>query len=527
MNRPGGSFHPVAIARQAMRRRMAAGTAVELDEAGFTLIELIITVAILPIIVGGIAVALIGVLNLQGGTTNRISDSNDALVSSSVFNKDVQSAQEIQTVTTPACGSTGQQLVGLEWAQNANGTYETVVSYVASAVGTKTSLLRELCTSGASSTPTSSRVLGTNVGTPTVALTPTGFSYKTNQGWTPTQGLYGVTVNINTPGSGAFSYSLSGLPTASSSNGAAPQGGTSPTLPSCNLANEGSGQYAPILCFADFSASGASAATQAAYLKTFTNPSATCTPMQFSIADSPDILQFCLSVSGTAQTVAPQQIPTFDVPGQGDNSEPYLGNNGFYQGIQGYPAISSRPAPNLGNFGGCNGGNGCVTTLTFTNIQVTTATGAPATNWTLVTGDAESTDSNEFNLYTNSSVNWNILPNTPSSFYGDSCYDTADPNNNGLFKYTGPTPTTLNQYVGSPSNAPTSYDTPITINATTPYVQYPTSASSVGCESNVQLDKTGSLMLAAPEPSDSFAAQNVSITMQSGGYQAVFLGVLL
>ena len=70
-------------------------TEAELNDAGFTLIELIITVTILPIVVGAIAVALISVLNLQGGTSNRISDSNDALVNSSVFNKDVESAQEI------------------------------------------------------------------------------------------------------------------------------------------------------------------------------------------------------------------------------------------------------------------------------------------------------------------------------------------------------------------------------------------------------------------------------------------------
>ncbi len=34
-------------------------------------------------------------------------------------------------------------------------------------------------------------------------------------------------------------------------------------------------------------------------------------------------------------------------------------------------------------------------------------------------------------------------------------------------------------------------------------------------------------MLAAPEPNNSSAAQSVSITMQGGGYQAVFLGVLI
>ena len=56
-------------ARPATRLRRAAGHAPpdgrhhprELDDAGFTLIELIITVAIMPIVVGGIAVALISV----------------------------------------------------------------------------------------------------------------------------------------------------------------------------------------------------------------------------------------------------------------------------------------------------------------------------------------------------------------------------------------------------------------------------------------------------------------------------------
>ena len=249
--------------------------------------------------------------------------------------------------------------------------------------------------------------------------------------------------------------------------------------------------------------------------------------MQFSIANSPDILQFCLSVSGTTQTVAPQQVPTFDLPNQGGNSEPYLGNNGFYQGIQGYPAISSRPAPNLGNFAGCNGGNGCTTTLTFTNIEVTTAAGAAATNWTLVTGDAESTDSGEFNLYTNASVPWSILPNSPTSFYGNSCYDTADPSNNGLFSYTGPTPTAANQNttVSNITTKPTTYDTPITVTGS-PSSQFATNVLSVGCQANAQLDKTGALMLTAPEGNSS-TAQNVTITMLSGGYQAVFLGVLL
>ena len=427
---------------------------------------------ILPIVVGGISVALLSVFGLQNQTSNRIGDSNDELVSSAAFNRDVQSAQQIETLTTPACGSTGQQLLGLEWDLNTTTTtYETVVSYVQTTTGTMTSLTRNVCTSGGSATPTYSLVLAHDVGSPTVALDPTAVSYKTNQGWTTTQGLFGVTLNVDAPGSG-FTYALSGLPSAGSSTGST-QTAESQNLPGCNLANPGTGTYASVLCFVDFSS----------FLSTFTSPSATCTEMKFAIADSPDLLQFCLSVSPTnTVTVEPQGIPTYDNVSQGGNSEPYLGNNGFYQGILGEPAISQRPQP----YDGCgtggsnppctfNGGNDALTTLTITKIQVTNVDGEPATGWTLVTGDAESTDSSEWNVYTNTTsptaVDWNILPNSSTSLYGNTCYDTYDPSQSGLFVYNGQIPPT-DATVGNPGNLGanmvgglSSNDTPLTVSA--------------------------------------------------------------
>lgn len=94
MKKHGTARHPVTVAREAMRRRMAATNQRELDDSGFTLIELVITVAILPIVVGGIAVALISVLTLQGNVSKTVGNSNDELVSSLSFNKDVQSANK-------------------------------------------------------------------------------------------------------------------------------------------------------------------------------------------------------------------------------------------------------------------------------------------------------------------------------------------------------------------------------------------------------------------------------------------------
>ena len=47
------------------------------------------------------------------------------------------------------------------------------------------------------------------------------------------------------------------------------------------------------------------------------------------------------------------------------------------------------------------------------------------------------------------------------------------------------------------------------------------------CQANISLNKTGSLMVAAPEPQDRAQPQNVTVTMQGESYQAIFLGVLL
>ena len=168
MRTRGLSMHPVAVARRATRRR-AEGT----DEAGFTLIELVITVVILPIVLGGIAAALLAVFGLQTQTQNRIGDSNDARVGSSTFNKDVQSAEQVTTANfavAPGCGSaTGgpsgsqTQLLGLQWGANsaANGGFQTVVSYVTQQLpGQKgLALIRQECSNGQSTTPTSTTTI--------------------------------------------------------------------------------------------------------------------------------------------------------------------------------------------------------------------------------------------------------------------------------------------------------------------------------------------------------------------------------
>ena len=337
-------------------------------------------------------------------------------------------------------------------------------------------------------------------------MNPTGFM-GANSTWQSTQGLYGVTINITAPscstqGCNNYPYSLSGLPSSSTSTGQASQLQATQNPAGCNLASPGSGTYAPILCFADFSS--------------FTNANSPTCPggvgqqMKLSISDSPDFLQFCVSASPS--NIQPYAIPTYYNPGaNGYNSEAYLGNNGFYTGISGEPALYQLP------------NSGAYSVVTFTNIEVTNAVGEPATGWELVTGDAESTDSGEWISFT-SNLTWSILPNTSSSLYGNSCYDGHDTGDSGLFNWTGPTPPTTTT-VGNAANGP-----PATTNATTLTTptgpNYTTGVSTILCESDQQLNKTGTLMLASPEPA-SLAPQSVTVTMKGAGYQALFLGVLL
>jgi hypothetical protein len=84
----------------------------------------------------------------------------------------------------------------------------------------------------------------------------------------------------------------------------------------------------------------------------------------------------------------------------------------------------------------------------------------------------------------------------------------------------------MNGTVGLPSNGPpaSQYASILNIGSAP---NYNTGANGILCEANQQLNKTGALMLAAPEPNNSSAAQTVTDTLQGEGYQAIFFGVLL
>jgi hypothetical protein len=165
----------------------------------------------------------------------------------------------------------------------------------------------------------------------------------------------------------------------------------------------------------------------------------------------------------------PCPLPTYADPPE---SEAFLGNNGFYTGVPGDPALYENA-------------EGTTASVSITNIQVLDSNGNPATGWELVTGDAESTDGGESITWT-SDQDLNLIPNSPVSAYGNACAD--------------PTPATST----TQANGLTGVGT-----------------TQVECKASVSSDKTGTVMLEAPAPT------TLTADMVGTGLQAIFVGVLL
>jgi len=454
------------------------------NEHGFTLIELLISIVILPLVIGGVAIALVTVLSLQGGVASRISDSADAQTVSANLDQDVQSATFLTTsATATQCGSpaTQTQLLGLEWSLNAlSGAYQNVVSYVTVQSGSRHLLLRLYCASGVSNTPTLTSTVSSDIAAgqipPTVA--PSTSNTSAAAGWTSAQPVTGVTFAITEPGSN-YPYTLVGLPDASVSNN--PAATFSPPPTSCGFSTPGTGLYASSLCFVNLSSYSASLAAAPA-----------CQTITSGVVNTLFTISFCLSVTTTttapAGVVTAAAIPTWLSPPSASESGAFLGNNGFYTGIQGDPALYQTT--------GSTTANPQVTTLNITSIQVADANGDAASTWTLVTGDAESTDDSTGTPA--ESITWTTCP----SVHTACAVSAASPILNLL-------PNSLTSPYGNACGGTTFLSSLLT----------GVGSNLVKCAPTVASVKTGTVMLEAVTPT--------TLTINMVGSQAVFIGLIV
>ena len=532
--------------------RRARGT----DGRGFTLVELLVVVTIIPLIIGALAGGLLEVFSLQSGVANRLGDAADAQVIAATFVKDVQSASSITTnpSTSTQCGA-GTQLLELEWG---NGS---VVSYVEKLQsGTTYSLVRNYCASGPSGTPTTSNALSYDVLPPcpvadsiatctSLKLQPPPVAYDGSTvvdttAATPvtTVGMTSLQFPIVEPKS-SYTYQLSATPAGGAST-AITNLGLPSTGYSCGFALPGTGTFSNTMCFVGFTTSQLQQAESGTCAQT--NPGHQGQDTSVNVPGG-YIMTFCLSLPSSDNlsavttpvgggTCRKQGTNGCDV-GSISNGQGFLGNldtvSGggsvpFYAGIgcpvstpilQNGTVTSSCIQPAI--FQTTNGGTD---TVTLSNIQVFSPQGTSATGYEVITADAETVDpaNGAYLKWTSTSpaskpLPFNLVPNFTSSDLGNACNEV---------------PTT--GYNGQPGYLIENGDTTIQIGGTN-YTGGLTGlgTATVECQSNWQTSypwlRTGTAMIGITPPTVGGSAQPVTISVQlkGEGFNAVAFGLLL
>ncbi len=476
-----------------------AARATSRDERGFTLVELLIVMVLIPIIVGALALSLVSVFSLQSSVSNRLGDSGNSQVVVASYTKDVQMASMITTSASPAvtqCGP-GTQVLGL---QLGTGEY---VSYneVAQSTGALYSLARDECSSAATlSAPSTSQTLAYDLEPPcsitdssgcqSLPVTTRANAVISTASWVSTIGVTSVVFTLSAPKS-AFVYTVAAEPLGADSTNPN-QLGVVGSGDTCDFAQPGTGTYASQLCFFDFS-------------KYFTGgvmpsnlPITEYVPGGYELTAD-------LTVTG-GNTVGAHVFPTYQ--------DAFLGNisNGkpFYTGVgqpPGYQGTTSKSLPAIYQFS-----SGATNTVSLSNINLTTSSGAPVSGYEIVTADAETTDPGEY-ISWSSNLSFNQIPNNPgdptnpSSLEGNAC---STLNNDGSTNYGGG----ITDANGNPLSAPIS------------------NAPTVKCISTIQAStpRTGTLMLEVSPPASGTGANgstSIQATMHGAGLEGVTFGLLL
>jgi prepilin-type N-terminal cleavage/methylation domain-containing protein len=147
-------------------------------EAGFTLIEMVLTMTLLGLVVGAVSAAMFLGIGTERDVQTRLAESNSANLLASYFVPDVQQSGPPSTNVSdgPYCGAAGGT-VALLLPQNNN---ESSVSYFVDPANAKV-LRRRTCTAGAPTGAPSGLAVVRNLSAPPTVSCPTTCTITVSQ----------------------------------------------------------------------------------------------------------------------------------------------------------------------------------------------------------------------------------------------------------------------------------------------------------------------------------------------------------
>lgn len=116
------------------------------DQAGFTLVELLVAIAVLGIVIFPLGVAISTGVRTTVDASQRFTDAHGTQIAATYFSDDVASAATVVPNDASPCGGGGPSIVTFRWSDDVSSA--SSASYALRSVSGDRTLVRALCRGG-------------------------------------------------------------------------------------------------------------------------------------------------------------------------------------------------------------------------------------------------------------------------------------------------------------------------------------------------------------------------------------------